>query len=142
LVTVQGATYLDAWCHSAEADRMFRLDRVLAAQVLESEVTTPAETAREVRDGLFVAAEEAVRVTLRLDPPARWVVEYYAVEASRNTGDGGLEVDLLVADERWLRRLLLRLAPHAHVIAPSEYAESFSTAAQQTLSLYADKSVD
>jgi len=63
-------------------------------------------------------------------------VEYYPVEAVRPQGDGSLEVDLLVADERWLQRLLLRLAPHARVVSPQEFTESFLTAAQATLGLY------
>lgn len=136
LATVQCATYLDAWCHSAEADRFFRLDRIVSASVLDAPVTSPAESARDLGDGLFVAADEAVRVTLRLAPPARWVVEYYQVEDTRPLPDGSLEVDLLVADERWLRRLLLRLAPHAWVVAPAAYAETFAAAAREALSLY------
>ena len=54
-------------------------------------------------------------MTLSLQPQARWVVEYYPVETGAARPDGTVEVDLLVADERWLRRLLLRLAPHARV---------------------------
>ena len=44
---------------------------------------------------------------------------------------------LLVADERWLTRLMLRLAPHATVISPPAYADAFRAAAQRALSLYA-----
>ena len=64
-------------------------------------------------------------------------MEYYPVEEVRELRDGGLEVDLLVADERWLHRLLLRLAPHARVIAPTEFAEAFMARAQEALRLYA-----
>jgi proteasome accessory factor C len=42
----------------------------------------------------------------------------------------------VLADERWLRRLLLRLAPHARVVAPAEVAESFTAAAREAHSLY------
>ena len=58
------------------------------------------------------------------------------MEEVRPAPDGGLEVDLLVADERWLQRLLLRLAPHARVVSPPEFTESFLAAARATLSLY------
>ena len=75
-------------------------------------------------------------MTLRLAPRARWVAEYYPVEATRERRGGHLEVDLLVADRRWLGRLLLRLAPHATVVGPPEYAQAFSAAAQDALSLY------
>ena len=58
-------------------------------------------------------------------------MEYYPVEEVRPRPDGRLEVDLLVADERWLQRLLLRLAPHARVVSPAEFADGFHAAAQR-----------
>ena len=48
-----------------------------------------------------------------------------------------LEVDLLVADRRWLERLLLRLAPHATVVRPAGRAPTRSQPrAQEPLGLY------
>ena len=36
VVSHHGVDYLDAWCHSAEAPRLFRLDRIHEAHVLDS----------------------------------------------------------------------------------------------------------
>ena len=141
LVTAEGHTYLDAWCHTAGAPRLFRLDRIESATVLEEPVESPAEAPRDLADGFFAQSSNVTRTTLRLDPPARWAIDYYPAEEVRPLPDGGLEVDLLVADERWLTRLLLRLAPHAHVVSPAAYAETFRDAAQRTLSLYATSGV-
>ena len=44
------------------------------------------------------------------------------MEAVRDVGEGRLEVDLLIADPRWLTRLVLGLLPHARVLAPQETA--------------------
>jgi proteasome accessory factor C len=151
VVTWGGLTYLDAWCHSAEAPRLFRLDRIAAAEVLDTPIATPSAAPRDLAAGLFTQSEETTLVTLRLAPAARWVVEYYPVEAVRPRSGGAVEVDLLVADRRWLGgvrpggrparrgdlgRLLLRLAPHAQVITPEEYVADFAAAAQATLDLY------
>jgi proteasome accessory factor C len=136
VVTAHGFRYLDAWCHSAEAPRLFRLDRIQRAEVLDRGIETAPEAPRDLSDGLFARADDTTLVTLRLAPQARWIVEYYPVEAVRSRRGGRLEVDLKVADERWLRRLLLRLAPHAEVVAPSEFADTFTAAAQDALSLY------
>ncbi|SDD20978.1 helix-turn-helix transcriptional regulator [Nocardioides lianchengensis] len=136
LVTNSGFTYLDAWCHSAEAPRLFRLDRIHRAEVLEEPIRTEPEAPRDLADGLFARSDETTRVTLLLDPPARWVVEYYPVEDARPRDDGTTEVDLLVADRRWLDRLLLRLAPHASIVRPDDLTGSFTSAAQATLRLY------
>ncbi|MFC7494173.1 MULTISPECIES: helix-turn-helix transcriptional regulator [unclassified Nocardioides] len=137
IVTAHGYTYLDAWCHSAEAPRLFRLDRVEAAQVLDSEIESDPEPPRDLADeGFFPRSPDSIVVTLELDPAARWVVEYYPVEAVRSRRGGRLEVDLVVANERWLQRLMLRLAPQARVVAPPEYAASYVETARDALTLY------
>jgi proteasome accessory factor C len=141
VVSAHGFTYLDAWCHNAEAPRLFRLDRIREAEVLDTAVTTAPEPPRDLSEGLFKQAEDTTLVTLRVDRPARWIVEYYPVEAVRSRRGGALEVDLLVADERWLQRLLLRLAPHARVVSPTELDQAFSRRARETLSLYATPGV-
>ena len=132
----QGRTYLDAWCHSAEAPRLFRLDRIGAADVLDSPVSDPDAAPRDLSAGLFTAASQVSRATLRLARQAGWVTEYYPVDAVRRRRGGALEVDLVVADERWLTRLLLRLAPHAGVLAPPEHATAYAETARATLALY------
>ncbi len=133
-----GFTYLDAWCHSAEAPRLFRLDRISAARPLEHPIVTPAVAPRDLSEGIFARNDdETTVVTLRLAPAASWIIEYYPVQDVRPAGpDGSVEVDLLVADERWLTKLLLRLAPNASVVAPISYGTSLSAAAEDTLALY------
>lgn len=137
-----GLTYLDAWCHSAEAPRLFRLDRVAAARVLDAAVTTRSDGPRDLADGMFDRSDDTTLVTLRLAPAARWVTEYYPVEAVRpsDDGTGDVEVDLLVADARWLTKLLLRLAPHARIVSADTPGgvdrAAVTAAAQATLSLY------
>lgn len=137
VVTAHGFAYLDAWCHSAEAPRLFRLDRIVEAEVLDEPVRTPVEPPRDLADGIFSRSDDTVLATVRLAPQARWVVEYYPAEDVRELEGGALEVDLRVADERWLRRLLLRLAPHARVVSPAALQRSVAAAAADTLRLYA-----
>ena len=135
LARVADLTYLDAWCHTAQGDRAFRVDRILAATELDTIVADPAARPRDLTGGWFTGADTTT-VTLRLAPAARWITEYYPVTAQRVATDGSLEVDLEVASEEWLRALVLRLAPHAAVLAPADYARGFTTAARATLSLY------
>lgn len=131
-------SYLDAHCHRAEADRLFRLDRITKAELLPSARTTPAREPRDLSDGLFAddLTPDATVVTLRLGPPARWATDYYPVRDVRPQDDGSAEVDLVVVDRRWLTRLLLRLAPHATVVRPAEFTDTFTARAQETLRLY------
>lgn len=140
LIESQGLTYLEAWCHSAGGRRLFRLDRIRSAQPLDTEVEEHQQpTERDLAEELFRPAAGSPLATLKVTPRARWVAEYYPAEEVREQDDGGLEIDLLVADERWLTRLLLRLAPEAEVVAPAELAAAFTSTAQQTLTLYLDQ---
>ncbi|MDT9592324.1 WYL domain-containing protein [Nocardioides zeae] len=150
LVRRGGVAYLEAWCHLVSDERSFRLDRVHHAVRL----TTPVEHRRPpvaVPDGqdpageqdqgatpgdVFPRADETLLATLRLAPPARWVPDYYRTEAVRPQEDGTLEIDLRVADPRWLERLVLRLAPHATVLDPTSVSEQVTASAQRTLRLY------
>ncbi|MBJ7359536.1 WYL domain-containing protein [Nocardioides sp.] len=136
VVNRDGHAYLDAWCHLAEAPRLFRLDRIVAADVLPDPIATEPAAPRDLADGFFTRDTEVTLATVLLDPAARWVTDYYPVEAVREAGDGRLEVDLLVADQRWLTRLVLGLVPHARVLAPLTAANAVIAAAQETLDLY------
>jgi proteasome accessory factor C len=70
LVTNGGFTYLDAWCHSAEAPRLFRLDRVHRAEVLDEPIRTDPEPPRDLADGLFTRSEETTGRRQRRGRPA------------------------------------------------------------------------
>jgi proteasome accessory factor C len=130
--------YLDAWCHAAGSDRLFRLDRITEATVLDTPIATEPRPPREVNEGLLTGEtpDGGTVATLVLQPQADWVPHYYPVQEVRPRDDDVLEVDLPVADPRWLIRLLLRLAPYATVLAPEEFTETFTATAQDTLALY------
>lgn len=133
IVTRQGTDYLDAWCHTAESPRSFRLDRIRSATVLDEPVVTPVP---EDEPGELFASGQARIATLRLAPQARWVTEYYRHRDVRELPDGGAEVDLEVGDQRWLSRLLLRVAPYAQVTAPAEWNEDFRAEARRAANAY------
>lgn len=132
----QGHDYLEAWCHRAEDRRLFRVDRVEQAEVLGTPADDHDLEPVELPEELFRNDDTLTRATLRLGPAARWVPDYYPVVEVRDLPDGDLEVDLLVADERWLRRLLLRLAPDATVVAPQALASVQQADASRVLDLY------
>lgn len=138
VISEGGHRYLDAWCHSAEAPRWFRLDRIQSAEVLAAEVSVADgdERPRPIAPSMFAQSTEHPTATLRLAPEAAWVTEYYPILTQRPLPDGRIEVDLPVADPRWLQRLVLRLAPSAEVVGPQEFAESSTMAAREALRLY------
>ncbi len=132
--TDQGVTYLQGWCHRARGERTFRLDRILAASVLE-ETVEPRKVAVDPQS--FRPAAGDALVTLDLDPHSRWLAEQVPVESVVDLEDGALRVTLRVGDEAWLRALLLREAGHVRAVLPPSAALAAATAARAALAAYA-----
>lgn len=108
-----GQWYVAGWCHLANADRVFRLDRTRSATVLDTfyEPRPPA-----AQPPVFSPRPDDPVVVLDLDPGARWVAEEYPVEAADKLPGGGRRVRLRVSERAWLERLLLQLGPAARVV--------------------------
>ena len=129
-----GQWYVDAWCHLAVDDRLFRVDRVRALQPTgEHFEPTPGEPNPS---SVYHPRPEDPRVTLLLGPEARWVVETYPTEAVTEESDGRQRVVLAASGRAWLERLLLRLGPAAEVVGPSEAAEIGRAASARLLARY------
>ncbi len=138
LLVVEGRTYLEGWCLRAEAVRLFRLDRVLALDVLDEPASVPPQAQqRDLDQGLFRPSADDVRVELELSVAGRWVAEYYPCEEVTELGDGRLRVGLRTPDTRWVRRLALRLGEDGRVIAPAGLAAEIREDAAAALAQYA-----
>src|SRR6516225_430614 len=138
LLVVEGRTYLEGWCLSAEAVRLFRLDRVLALTVLDEPASVPAQARpRDVDQGLFRPSDDDVRVELELSVAGRWVAEYYPCEQVDELGDGRLRIGLRTPDTRLVRRLALRLGDDGRVISPADLAAQIREDAMAALAQYA-----
>lgn len=121
LLSVDGRWYLEGWCHLAEGVRLFRLDRMVEATQGAAAEPLPSEAVpRDLAEGLFRPAEDDLTVVLELEPAARWVADYYAVERATELGAGRLRVELRTPDPAWVVRLALRLGGQGRVVAPPE----------------------
>lgn len=108
-----GQWYVAGWCHLAVADRIFRIDRMRSATVLDQAFEPrPAATPPPV----FSPRPEDPLVVLEVPPAARWVAEEYPVDGAEEMEDGRWRVRLHVSERAWLERLLLRLGPDAVVV--------------------------
>lgn len=132
--------YLRAHDSDASAERTFRLDR------MESVVTTGAvrATALPARQHWFSTSDDAREVVLRVDPAWMWMLERYPLvdvgdidSTPANVGPvPARRVRLVVSNERWLSRLLLRLGSHAVVEEPAEWSDLGRRAALDLLGRY------
>jgi proteasome accessory factor C len=132
-----GYEYLDAWCHQADDQRLFRVDRVSQAEILDTPVDDhPDVRPRDLSEGIFQASEEDTLVTLRLAPGGRWVAEYYPVEDAVDEPDGSMTVRMRVGDPAWLTRLVLRVGGRASILSPPGWADDVRQAAHRALANY------
>jgi proteasome accessory factor C len=130
----QGQWYLEAYCHTSHDERVFRLDRVRAAELLDTEFRSPVT---DVSFEGFRPTSDTARVTLDLRRDARWVVDQYPIERVDEIGDGGLRVVMAISARPWLERLLLQLGPAATVVdAPDDLRASGPEAATRVLERY------
>jgi proteasome accessory factor C len=127
----EGEWYLTAWCHLAQGERRFRLDRIRTLVTLDATFEPPEQAPAPA---VFDARPDDPRVTLDLTTRARWVAEQYPTESVEERPDGGLRVTLAVAEDAWLERLLLRLGPEASVVSGAEGLAA--TAARRVLARY------
>ncbi|HEY2205040.1 MAG TPA: YafY family protein [Pseudonocardia sp.] len=134
LLLMEGRGYLEAWCRSAEAVRLFRLDRVDDVRELD-EPAAPPPSARptDLSAGLFRPDPEQRAAVLRLESPARWVAEYYPVDDVLEYHDGRAEVTLRFTDDAWLVRLVLGLGGGAQVLSPASLRAEVARRAEEAL---------
>ena len=138
LLFVDGTAYLEGWCRRAEAVRLFRVDRIVAIELLDHPAEVPAEAEPvDVGEGLFRPSPEDVRATLELSPAGRWVADYYPCESVTELGEGRLRVVLRTRDTRWLRGLALRLGDQGKIVQPADLAAEVRGDAERALALYA-----
>jgi proteasome accessory factor C len=126
-----GHWYVAAWDVDADAERLFRADRVRSA-VRTGETFAPRGLQGAGRD-LYSPTGADVAVRLRLRPAARWIAEYYATTQAEELEDGGLDVTLPARQLGWVARLLLRVGNDAEIVEPSELREDVRRLARETL---------
>jgi proteasome accessory factor C len=129
-----GNWYVAAWDVEADAERLFRADRVKT--VAPTNVGFEPRGLEGAGRPLYTPTGDDVPVRLRLRPPARWIGEYYATTDAVELDDGALEVTLPARQLGWVARLLLRVGTDAEVVAPPELADEVRELASRTLARY------
>lgn len=132
----RGEWYVVGDDHRSGERRTFRVDRIESLERTGA-FDDPIDDAEVPDTSVAWSADGSLpRVTVRLQPAARWVIEEYPVDAVTELGGGAMEARFAVVSERWLERLLLRAGQNAEVIAPKEWKDLGRHAAERILQLY------
>jgi len=129
-----GNWYVAAFDHRSGEERLFRADRIRSVEPT-GEGFEPRGLAGAGR-ALYTPTERDVPVKLLLHPAARWVAEYYEVDAETEGAGGDLEVQLPASRLEWVARLVLRLGGEAEVLSPPELKDRVRELASRTKELY------
>jgi proteasome accessory factor C len=114
--------------------RTFRIDRFESVEPTGAPGSPAAPG--EVAEPEWFADGGLPQVTLRLAPPAMWVVERYPVDEVVPADGGTVVARFPVASRRWLERLLLRLGTDAEVVDPPEWRPLGAEVARRVLQRY------
>jgi proteasome accessory factor C len=109
----EGNWYVIGWCHSADAERLFRVDRIRSARLSDGTFELPAELPPATS---YSGSGADRRIALEVGAGDRWIAEHYPVDSVDELQGGRLRVVLAVGGDAWLERLLLRLGPEATVV--------------------------
>lgn len=128
--------YLEAWCRRAGSMRIFRVDRIEDARLLDEPADVPANvTLTDVSAGVYRPAPEHLLVELRLGPGWEWVSDYYPCETV-TPGEGALRVTLRVANPAWVAALARRSGGAVTVLVPDWLARDVEASATHALAAY------
>lgn len=124
LVHYRNAWYLDAWCHRSDALRVFALDAIVEARMIDRKArnVSPAEIDRELGAGYGIYRGRNLRwAVLRFTPDAaRWVSAevWHPKQEARTLDDGSYELKIPYADTPELEMDILRHGEQVEVVSP------------------------
>lgn len=128
-----GAWYAIAHCTKRDEVRLFRLDRIVTAELVDGTFDVPPDfdPSDYIAGGRLYRADEEIEAVVRYSPRiARWVRERGPVEELE---DGSVQVRLRVADVHWLVRHVLEHGADAQVVEPAELRAEVARAAERVV---------
>jgi proteasome accessory factor C len=137
VVLVGDNSYLEAWCRTAEAVRLFRFDRIVDAHVLDEPSVPPEPAVAAGPDtSLFDADPSLPSATLLIDRSASWMFDYYPLRVERELADGAFEAAMTYASDEWMARFVLGFGSAVRVLEPASLADRVREFAASALQAY------
>ena len=137
LYAALGRWYLIGRDHLSSEERMFRVDRVKSAHVLDEEAVIPEDFDPGRYTAAFREAPDQPTATFEISPRAsRWFEEYYPVRNSEPLTDGWRAIEIAYGNLKWVASLVLSLGPDVRNVAPDEAQRAVAEQAVAILAIY------
>lgn len=128
-----GNWYVRGHCRLATAERVFRVDRIRQATVLDETFQPPAESSEPVID--YSPGVDDTYAVIRLAPRARWVADYYPIDVVAESPEG-LTVRFSASTALVAARLLVRLGDAGELLEGDEVAAAVADLRHRILTRY------
>jgi proteasome accessory factor C len=137
VVLVGDHSYLEAWCRTAEAVRLFRFDRIVEARELDEPSAPPEPAVQAGPDtSLFDSDPSLPSATLLVHPSAAWMFDYFPLHVVRELADGTCEATMTYASDAWMSRFVLGFGSGVRVLEPESLVARVRESAVAALAAY------
>lgn len=135
---IEGAWYLNAFCRYADGSRLFRLDRILSARVLDERFEPRPDLRIKTRfEDIDPRGYAAKRAVVRFsEAVARWMEERPELDLVAENEDGSADYVLHYTDEAWAAKRVMQYLGEAVVVEPEELRAEVRRRAQEMLAEY------
>ena len=128
--------YLQAYCHTREDVRNFRVDRMSNLELTDEPIGDHSQVA--MPDTLFQGSDTDLDVIVDVSPAALPLLADYLADSRSREVDGRLRVTLRLAHVHGLKRLVAGLPGLVTVVAPAEARAAVADWAEAGLAGYND----
>ncbi len=128
-----GNTYVSGHCRRANAERVFRVDRIKSVDLLDEHFEPPA-TMPDPEVRYTPGPDDAVAI-IDLDAEAAWVLDYYPVDVLERSAET-TRIRFSAFDPMVAARLLLRLGDRARLVEGDRVGNSLAGMRSAILARY------
>lgn len=130
-------TYLLAWDHGRNDERVFRLDRISSAECSNVSRSLPSFLSHTPADPFHLEKAD-VHVDIELRSEALWVTDYVPIQLGDAPRGEWFPATVAVNDAHWFRGFIAGLGEYARIVGPDEVRAECVEKVAQSLKVYDD----
>ena len=131
------AWYLSGWCTARQAERFFKLSRMVNVIQTSNPATITKQDTKS--DSATLAAQTPPLVTISVNVSAAkagFVLDTFACTRHQTQSDGSLTAAFTAPDTDWLISTLLSFGPDLKILSPEKVRKAVARLAEKTAELY------
>jgi proteasome accessory factor C len=136
LYSLDNTWYVEAYCHSADGLRNFRLDRIQEVRPNGLPAATPIRPEEGFPAKLFTPNDDDTLVLVHLTRQGAGLADDYYAERVAHLPDGGLVAEIRFGNTTWLPMFVAQHGGKARILEPSELAAAARSWIEAALARY------